>query len=162
MVPAFVGVTNQSGQWSGIAVQKFTRSQDFCSKPFLLCRKCVGNCWETFFYGYVTLLHVLLTKMQGPDNTLPDHVLGCVCSEQPRGMKKCLPPGQKAGLLTACYGMMGPPNSTFLSWNATTACGGIHLSPTHRPCEIWDTRETANKHAQCLCGYPLSNQVLCL
>lgn len=124
--PAFVGLTNPSGHRSGISVRKFTRSQDFCRKLFLLCRKIVGNCWETFFYGYVTLLHVLLTKMQGPDNTLPDRFLGCVCSEQPGGMKKCLPPGQRAGLLPAYYEMMGPPNSTLLSWNATPACAGIH------------------------------------
>jgi len=160
--PAFVGLTNPSGHRSGISVRKFTRSQDFCRKLFLLCRKIVGNCWETFFYGYVTLLHVLLTKNARSWQHFTWSFPG-MCVQWATWRDEEMSPSRTKGRLAPCLLWNdGSPKLNAPLLECNTCLRRHPSSPPHRPCGIWDARETANKHARCLCGYPLSNQVLCL
>lgn len=56
-------------------------------------------------------------------------ILANSCSEQPWEMRKCLPMGHRASLLTACCKMVGSPSSAFLSCNATL-CASIYLGPS--------------------------------
>lgn len=49
----------------------------------------------------------------------------CVCREQIWKTRYYLPLGQRAGMLTACYKMVGSPSSICLSFNVTIACISI-------------------------------------
>lgn len=110
-----------------------------------------GDCWETVPHGSVMFLHILQARLWL--RFVPD----CLFRDIWR-WRKCLPLGQKAGMLTTQYNKenvylwskgqaclmlviiikySGSLSSKFLSYNATQCVCRCHLALFTLPCGSW-------------------------
>lgn len=76
-------------------------------------------------------------KNQNSDSFLPRFPHGCVGNEQPGGIRQCLPPAQRAGLLAAGSKRQIPQAQSFSSIMHPTVYACISLDPSISPLGNW-------------------------